>query len=495
MDNSRNSIAKNTSVLMVSQATTWGLAILLMLFLPRYVGAEGIGQLHLAVSIWAIVGLLVTFGTDTLLTKEIARAPEKLSELLSATTVIRTLLYIVGFGLTYVGIRLAGYSAETSAVILIIGLSSFITQFGGAGRAALLGLERMEYVALANIVYRAFVTLVTIALLVLGYGVMAAAAVNIGGALVSAIIHFFYLGKLQSLRFSIDWGMVRTVFKASAPYLAVYAFSVVYKQLDVVIISLLVDETVVGWYGAADQLFGTFMFVPTVFITAVFPALSRMYTNAADSVGRIMRKSFDLLLILSVPIGLGVAAIADSLVVLLFGAELAPSGPVLAIMGIVLILTYQNILLGQFLISTDRQNSWTIVMAIAAFSTVPLDLMLVPWSQATYGNGAIGGALAFIVTELGMVIAGLWLLPNGSLDKSNAWLAARVLFAGIVMFTAVWFVRESFILIPLAIGATVYIALILLLRVIPAEDWQIIQSFLQNIRYRFQKQQQEPASL
>ncbi|MEM7118243.1 MAG: flippase [Chloroflexota bacterium] len=495
MSNTRNSIAKNASVLMLSQVTTWVLTLVLMLFLPRFVGAEGMGQLHLASSIWIIMGKLIAFGTDTLLTKEIARRPEKLSELVGATFVIRVVLYAAGFGLMAVGINLAGYSPDTITVIYIIGLADLVMQFSGTGRVSLLGLERMEYVAIANIATRAFITVGTLVVLLLGYGVFAAAIINIGGALVAALVHFYYLRRLQTLKISFNWEITLEVFKAGAPYLAVYAFSVIYMQLDAVIISLLVNETVVGWYGVADQLFGTFMFVPTVFITAVFPALSRMYANADDSVNYIMRKSFDLLLLLSVPIGLGVAAIADPLVILLFGNDFAASGPVLAVMGIVLILTYQNILLGQFLISTDRQNAWTVVMAIATLATIPLDIVLVPWCQATFGNGAIGGAVAFIITELGMVAAGLWLLPKGSLGKENAWIGARVLFAGLTMFTAVWFLRHTFIVIPIAVGAVVYGALILLLRVIPAEDWELIQSFVQNIRYRFQKRQSEPVGL
>lgn len=491
----RNTIAKNASVLMISQAMTWAMSLVLMLFLPRFLGAEGMGQLHLSMSIWAIVGMFITFGTDTLLTKEISRTPEKTSELVGAAVILRSIFYVIGFALTAVAVQFAGYSQETIYVIYIIGLAELLNQVGSVARASLIGLERMEYVALASIAFRAFVTIVSIAFLFLGYGVLVAAAVNIGGTVVTAILHFYYLRKLQPISFVVDRAMIRTVFKASSPYLMVYAFSVIYKQLDAVIISLLVNETVVGWYGIADQLFGTFMFVPTVFITAVFPALSRMFADKSDSLLHLMRKSFHLLLLLSVPIGLGVTAIANPLVVLLFGADFAPSGPVLAIMGVVLVLTYQNILIGQFLISTDRQNAWTIVMAIATIATIPLDIVLVPWCQARFGNGAIGGSLAYTVTELMMVVAGMWLLPAGALDKTNIWLSIRVLIAGLVMLAVVWTIRDLFIIIPIAVGGVVYVGLVILFRVVPEEDWALLRAVAQKLLYRFRKHQSEPASL
>lgn len=492
---SRNTIAKNASVLMISQALTWAMSLVLMLFLPRFLGAEGMGQLHLSMSIWAIVGMFITFGTDTLLTKEISRTPEKTAELVGAAIILRSVFYVVGFGLTAVAIQFAGYSQETIYVIYIIGLAELLNQVGSVARASLIGLERMEYVAIASIAFRAFVTVVSIAILLLGYGVLVAAAVNIGGTLITAVLHFYYLQKLQPVSFLSNWDTLKVVFKASSPYLMVYAFSVIYKQLDAVIISLLINETQVGWYGVADQLFGTFMFVPTVFITAVFPALSRMFADKSDSLIHLMRKSFHLLLLLSVPIGLGVTAIASPLVVLLFGSDFAPSGPVLAIMGFVLVLTYQNILLGQFLISTDRQNAWTVVMAVATIATIPLDMVLVPWCQAQFGNGAIGGSLAYIFTEGLMVVAGLWLLPAGALDKTNIWLSIRVLLAGLVMLAVVWTIRDLPIVVPIAVGGVVYIGLITLLRVVPEEDWAVLRTAGQKIFSRFRKHQSEPASL
>jgi len=204
---------------------------------------------------------------------------------------------------------------------------------------------------------------------------------------------------------------------------------------------------------------------------------------------RLMGKSFDLLLLLSLPVGLGLFVIADPLVALLFGAEFAPSGPILALFGIVLILTYQNMLLGQFLISTDRQNVWTMVMAGAAVATLPLDLFFIPWCQTAWGNGGIGGALTFIVTELGMLIVGLRLLPRGSLGRSNAWVAVRALVVGLAMVGIVWWLRDLFIAIPVMVGVAVYVGLVLLLRIVPREDLDLFQSLARGALGRLRPRQ------
>jgi O-antigen/teichoic acid export membrane protein len=490
-------IAKNATVMMLSQLVTWGLTILLTIFLPRYLGAAALGQFHLANSLWAILAIAVTFGMDILLTKEIARDSSKTGRLFGTTVVLRLLLYGVALALLTLYLRLAGYPADTVAVIYVIGIGNLIWQLIGACQAVLQGLERMEYISLGLIAGKLFNTIASITLLLLGYGVLTIAAVTIGAALLNLIIQLISMRRLRSrepnwhirdlLRF--DPRLAAWMLRASLPYLFSGIFLVVYMQIDVVIISLLVNEETVGWYGAADHLFGTFLFIPAVFMKAVFPALSRLYTNDPAALPRLMQRSFNLLLLLSVPIGLGLLVLADPIVLLLLGRDFADSGPVLAIFGLVLILTYQNILLGKFLISIDRQNAWTAVMAVATLATLPLDLILIPWCVRTFGNGAMGGALAFVITEGAMLVAGLWLLPAGSLGRTTTSLAGRVLIAGLLMAAVAWWLRDAFLPIPIAAGALVYTTLAFLLRAIPREDLTMAlslgQSALRRLRARF----------
>lgn len=495
MSSTRRTIAKNASVLMGGQLITWVLAIALTVFMPRYLGAEAIGKFHLASSLWAIMTIFVSFGMDTLLTKEIARAPEKTVDLFGTSIFLRLVFFVAGFGLLALYTHLAGYPPETTSVIYIIGVANLIVQFYSTCQAALQGLERMEYISLSDIVSKAFITIVSIALLLLGFGVIPVACVVIGGAGVSLLIQFLALNRLQKLRLRFNKSLAKWMLKASVPYLLNVGIRTLYIQIDIVVISLLVNETVIGWYSAADRLFSTLLFIPAVFVAVVFPTMARLHVAAPDQMLRFIRKNFNLMLLLGIPVGLGVFLIADPLVVLLFGPEFARSGPVLATMGIVLILTYQNMLMGQFLISSDRQSIWTWVMAIATASTILLDLILIPWCQAVFQNGAIGGALSFVVTEAGMTVTGVFLLPKGALTKGSAWLALRALFAGLGMLAVAWWWRWAFILLPVIIGAVTYLGLILILRVVPKEDWNLIVSLGQSLLARFRKPKTEPTRI
>ena len=140
MTSSSQRVAKNATFLMVSQIVTWALTLLLMVFQPRYLKPEGIGKLHLAESIWQIAVVFVIFGTDILLTKEIARAPERKNDLLSTTVFLRIPLYLLGFGAVAGLMALRGYENDTILVIAVIGLGQFVWQFALAFRVTLEGL-------------------------------------------------------------------------------------------------------------------------------------------------------------------------------------------------------------------------------------------------------------------------------------------------------------------------------------------------------------------
>ena len=81
---------------------------------------------------------------DTLITKEVARNPERLAELFNTSMIVRALLYFVGLGFVFIYVNVVSYTDDTIAVIFIIGFANAIRQLSFASRGSLQGLERME---------------------------------------------------------------------------------------------------------------------------------------------------------------------------------------------------------------------------------------------------------------------------------------------------------------------------------------------------------------
>ncbi|MEO7912519.1 MAG: flippase [Roseiflexaceae bacterium] len=492
MNGASTKVIKNASILMTSQLITWGLSLLLTIFMPRYLGATAVGEFVIANSIWALMGMLIGAGIDTLLTKQIARTPDRTPQLVGTAFMLRVIFFIVSCGVVALYVHLMAFPSTTVSIIWIIGGSVLFTQIALTCQSALQGLEAMQYTSLANIVSKVINTVVGLSVILLNYGIFAVGYTQVAAAVVNAILLLIFLRRFYRPQLQRQVAPAWIMIRSGVPYLMSGLGLILYGQVDVLIIAALVNTQEIGWYGAASQLFSTLLFIPVVFTTAVFPVLARTYAATPDALPKVLRKTFDMLLLVSIPIGLGILLIAPQIVVILFGPAFTQSGPILALMGIVLIFTYQNVLIGQFLISTDRQNSWTIVMVIAAVITIPLDLVLVPWCQREFGNGAIAGALSFIVTELAMVAIGIWLLPKGSLGWSNVRSGIQIIAAGLAMVGVAWWFRNMFIAIPICIGAITYIGTIALLRVVPREDIATFTQVVQGITRKLRRRSTEP---
>lgn len=158
-----------------SQAVTWVATLVFTALLGRYLGSAGFGVLFLALSFAASFGVLVDFGLQPLITREVARHPEHLTRYLLHGAAIKGSLW----GLSFIAIQAAdaalGYPAETRRVLLIFGVTMGFTSGASLVTAVFRAQERLVPPSLGTIVERVFTLLVGGALLLAGAGAMAMA--------------------------------------------------------------------------------------------------------------------------------------------------------------------------------------------------------------------------------------------------------------------------------------------------------------------------------
>lgn len=469
-------ILANAGWLMLSQVVTWSISSVQAIVLPRHFGAETAGHLHIALSLWAIAGLFVSFGTDLTLSRRVARGEADLDTVVGTTIGLRVAFHLVAFGVLAGFVTAVGYATPVLTAVAIYGVAQLLLQTSGVFETALYGLEHMKTVSGVRIAVRLVRTSLVLSLVIAGLAFEQVILSSIVAGAFAFVLRWRALRRVRRVRLRFDRPVARELLRESRPLLLNRLARNLYTQLDVVLISLLVSETVVGWYVAGDILFGTLLFVPNIVGAAVFPALSRLYVSDAESGSRVTRRIFHLLMALVIPLGFGVVAIAQPLVDLLFGSNFSDSGTVLMVFGIVVTLTSLNTVLGQQLIARNQERPLTRVMVVAVVIAVPVDIALIWWTQAEFENGAIGAALAFVATEAIILVGSVRLLPDGTLDRETAWLAVRIVAAAMVMLAVAWSLRDQFIVVPIVAGAAVYAALAVPARVVSAEDRVFLRS-------------------
>lgn len=484
------SLAKNTTILMGSQVITGLLSFVLMLFLPRMLGTEEYGRLYLAMSIQAIFVMVILYGGRYYIVKEIARSKDVTPALVADSMVARVMLWGVSFAAMVGFAFLAGYPTEIKVLIFILGVSMLWEGARLVLYCTFQAHEAMKYPSIGSIVERIFVATAAIIALMLGARAGVIAAIMAVGTMLNYLLcrHFFrrMVPTVPKGRLSATLNVLKVEF----PYFLLAIFGVIYFRIDAVMLSLMTNETVVGWYGAAYRFFDILMFFPSIFITALFPVLSRLWGKENGTLARTAERSIELMLLAGIPIAVIVFAFAREIIDLFFGlADYGQSVLLLQIFAVGLLIIYINFILGTTVFASDKQRRWSFVTFIAVIINVILNYFMIPYTQLHLGNGGIGSAVATLLTEFYIMTSAVSLLSKNILKEMRiaVWIKGAV--AGLIMIAAVWLIRTTNVhwILQSSVGLIVYLLSISSLRVLHAGETEFLKSYLtmHNLRKTF----------
>ena len=110
-----------------------------------------------------------------------------------------------------------------------------------------------------------------------------------------------------------------------------------------------------------------------------------------------------------------------------------------------------------------------------------LDVLFVPWAVRVYDNGALGGAITYIIAESLMFALGITLVTPYILERTTLSDFVRIVIAGVVMVVAAWPIRERFLALPVALGIVVFPVAILVLRALPPSEREMLRKVLHRV--------------
>jgi O-antigen/teichoic acid export membrane protein len=416
------------------QLITWTMTLLWTLVVPRSLGPSGLGTIMAAWSVTGILGVVLGLGTRNYLVRESVIAPDKAPGLIGTALVLRLVLSPVLLAAAVVYGEVVGWGHDAKTVLYLAAAATIFVQIAEPLQAAFQSIEQMQYLAYSDIISKSGQGLVGIVVVLLGagtIGVTACWAVMTG--LVVLLDLWWLRGRVRIDLHTSVRRMTRLA-RASVPYWAFGLFFMVYLWIDFVMLSLLTNNEVVGWYSVPTRLFQTLMFLPVVVATAWLPRFVRAFEQDPAQIGPTARPPVELVLLLSLPIAALTVVSADPLIHLLYGSTFANSVPVMAVLGLCIPPMYLNIMLSQVLISMNRQAAWTRVMAGTTVINPLFNLALIPLTQHTWHNGAIGASISLLLTELVCIGAGYVMIGRVIFDRSSA----RRAVLGIAIAAAMW---------------------------------------------------------
>ena len=481
-------LLRNLAYLAGGQLATWVLTAVWTLVVPRSLGPAGMGQLTIAWSAVAIVSVLCELGTGVLITRNIARDHSRAPALLAGGILLRVVAIPIGWILVFAYIAATHFDTTQILVLILATAAMQVSLATGVIQAAFQGIERMEYLAYADVFSKTLMTIASIALIVTGHGVVAI----MGLSLSISVVVFVFVLRWSRAHFVVTWQAARheliTLIRGGLPFWATSLFLTAYIWIDSVMLGMMTSEAVVGWYGTATKLFAALLFIPAVLSTAWFPRLVAAFGQGHEQFRVALARVLNWTVILSLPIAAGMIAISHPLIALIYGPQFRESAGILAILGLLLPFTYLNIVASQGLNASNRQLTWTKIMAVATVVNLATNLVLIPFFQARWADGAIGASISLLLTEILMSVAALFLMRR-SLGAVTLTRLLNAVLAATLMGLIVWQLAPAGLVVQVVAGTVVFGGLALLLRIPSADEFAMAQSVARRLFNRAQTEE------
>ncbi len=469
-------VISNVVISLLGQAITWFSTILLTAAYGRFLGDTRFGELYFAITFVALIGFPIEFGFNQQLTRDVAQQPEQALRYVTNTLILKCLLWVVFYaalcGLSW----LLGYPSDERLLIETCGItllfSAITNTFAGLHSA----FGRTYFSAIGTIFERVLDAAAGIFLLRAGAGVEVMALVLLLGSLTNmswqGIWCFCKVGFFQRP----NRAFMLSLFKSSLPFLIYGVLGVIYYRIDTVMLSLMMNDTVVGWYGAAYRLFDTLLFLPSLVISAIiYPIFSKLSLHSEQQLKLAIEKTMNFVLFCAVPISTFLVIAAPQIIGFLYhNPDFYHSITTLQALAPGLIFLYANSVLGAILLSTHQERKLVVLAGSALIFNVVANFLLIPLLEQ------VGTALTTSATELVLLIVSLVLVPNRLLPARSLLITLRILLAAAAMGASLWWLRTYSLLVLFPVGLLVYLALALLCQALPLSDLRSISTSLRS---------------
>ena len=426
-------IRRNLGWLLVSQFSTWGLSIVLLLIVPHKLGDEAFGQLSFATVYVGFFELVAIFGTATYLMKTVARDNESVGKYVVNALVLKAIASVFLIAMAIGLAVLLQFDSEVTLLIGIVCFGMFLNTLNNGLMGGLQGLQRMRGSAVADVV-RAYVAGVAGLIILYSGGTLPMLA--LAGALACFIplaVNARFLWPLVRHHRTLDLKLWKVIVRGGLPFFMWSALSQFYGTIDIPLLHMFSDDQTVGWYALAYRWVSMPIFFASVVGTAFLPALSADMTHLPESFTRLANQALHLVMIVATPAAIGIALISSDFLELLYGGEFSNAAPIMQILALQIPIISMDIVLGTVIIAADRQRQWVIVGLVAAIFNPLLNLAAIPLSQSMFGNAAIGAAAVTVVTEIILMVGAFILRPAGVLDRATTNKLLRISLASAAM--------------------------------------------------------------
>jgi len=384
-------LAENFSFLVIGEVISKIFTFAAFAFLARAFGPIEFGHLEFVLAVMIFAMLFVDFGANPYGSREIAKAQQRIGEIVASLVGMRAILVIIAYGLLYgFSLFFFSHSPQLRRLTLLYGLSLFFIPF--FLQFVFQGLEKMKWVAISSVI-RQMVFAVGVFVVVMNIKRLWVVPCIEITAVFSLSLYCIYMliFHVNTTGFKTNIEMIWSTFKEALPIgLSDITWAFMW-YFATILLGLMTSGKEVGLFSAAFRPVMTLHTFVWLYFCNLLPSISRSVLEPKDVLDNLMHHSMTFLSWGTVFIGVIGLTMAEPLMILVFGNQFRESSAVIKILIWMIPLSSLGCHYRYSLIGYGYQKYEFIAQAAAAAVSVIMGFILIP----IYAE--IGAALSLVI--------------------------------------------------------------------------------------------------
>ncbi len=395
-------LLENFLSLSILQGVNYILPLITLPYLVRVLGPEKFGLIAFAQAFIQYFNILTDYGFNLSATREISihrENKEKISEIFSSVMIIKFTLLVLSFiVMTIIVFSFEKFRKDWLVYYLafgvVIGQVLFPVWF-------FQGMEKMKYITFLNIVAKSIFT-VSIFVFIhkvsdyiyvllinsLGFLIAGALAIWIVFQNFELILTF---PKFELLKYQLKEGWYIFI---STVAISLYTIS------NTFILGLFTNNTIVGYYSAAEKIVKAVQRLLTPASQTIYPHISKLVKESKERGLQFIQKVTFLIGGISFLLSVSIFIFADLIVKLLLGNQYTESVIVLKILSFLpFIIALSNIFGIQTMLTFNYKEAFSKILVSASIINILLAIVLVPLYQH------VGISFAVLISEIFVTVS------------------------------------------------------------------------------------------
>lgn len=468
-------LAWNTGVQILGKAVSTAIGVVVVSLMTHHLGDVGFGMYSTANAFFQIFAIMLDLGLNVMLVQMLGeRAGDVAYEnrAVSATFTLRIVSALVLLTIAPIIGFLLPYPPELKLALLAIWASFFTS----ALNQIVIGVQqrhlKMHVVAISEVSGRIILLLGLLISIAMHWGLIPIVLIVSIGSTVNFLINIIVAMRYASFKWNWDPEFWRILITRAWPIGVSILFNLIYFKADTLILSLVRPFQEVGVYSAAYRVLEILVTLPFMYTGVLLPLLARAWTDKnKEHFQSLLRNSYVAMALLVAPIMAGIYILGTRVMILIAGPDFAASGAILNILLIAVGLIFLGTVSSHAIVALDVQRKMMPVYIIVALLTLVGYVMFIP----RYGMWAAAWLTVF---SEGLVAIASTVISVRRSETKVAWIPLlKIVIVTTIMIFGVSAVRNLWLPIPIAVGAVIYIGLILATGAVSKETLKEVLQF------------------